>query len=252
MIARVHRPSQHKNGVNFPISIQDPDSHFTPRPDQLWIEVTPVVANAKLPRQTYYFFDTNYEAKTPVPLVNWHASNWPASATAADVRIWAKYEPTPNLQSISLVQVRQNSQRYSEGVEVSGVEGVRLSIHVLENRAKPEVVEIQVTEMHNDRSSGIGSIRVNLETEESNMPSRILRRFETESKMAIHTFEFDASVSARMLRSPASRLTIQSRAASHEGAWQLQAGQPIRVDVTSIPETLPQIGFPTSGKPQRR
>ena len=252
MIARVHRPSQHKNGVNFPISVQDPDSHFTPRPNQLWIEVTPVVANAKLPRQTYYFFDTNYEAKTPVPLVNWHASNWPGSATAADVRIWAKYEPTPNLQSISLVQVRQNSQRYSEGVEVSGVEGVRLSIHVLENRAKPESVEIQVTEMHNDRSSGIGSIRVNLETEESNMPSRIVRRFETESKMAIHTFEFDASVGARMLRSPASRLTIQSRAASHEGAWQLQAGQPIRVDVTSIPETLPQIGFPSSGTPQRR
>lgn len=252
MIARVHRPSQHKNGVNFPISIQDPDSHFTPRPNQLWIEVTPVVANAKLPRQTYYFFDTHYEAKTPVPLVNWHASNWPGAATAADVRVWAKYEPTPNLQSIPLVQVLQNSQRYSDGVEVSGVEGVRLSIRVLENRAKPESVEIHVTEMHNDRSSGIGSIRVNLETEESNMPSRIIRRFETESKMAIHTFEFDASVGARMLRSPASRLTIQSRAASHEGAWQLQAGQPIRVDVTSIPETLPQIGFPTSGKPQRR
>ena len=250
MIVRVHRPSQRNNGVNFPISIQAPDSHFTPRPIQLWIEVTPVVSNVGSPRQTYYFYDANYEPKTPVPLVSWNASNWPASATAADVRVWAKYEPTPILQAILVEQVKQNLQRYADGVAVNGVEGVKLGINIMANRVDSGGLEVQITESHSDRSKGVGSIRVGLETDESIAPSRVTRLFDPDNNMAVHTFEFETSNAEVFLASSRSRVTIQSRVAAHEGAWQLQAGQPIRVELNSVPESLPHAHLPTFKSPR--
>jgi hypothetical protein len=239
MIARVHRPSQLKNGVNFPISIQDPDSHFTPRPSLIWIEATPVVEGSESRLHTYQFYDANFEPKTPVPMVNWYASNWPAKATAADIRIWVKYESTPNVQSIPIEQVKQNVQRYSEGIAVNGVEGVRLSISIAANRSNAGGAVVMVTESHGERSLGVGSIRVGLETEDATIPSRVTRSFDLDNRMAVHTFEFDDTSAEAFLASGRSRISIQTRSAAHDGAWQLQAGQPIRVDVTSIPELLP-------------
>ncbi len=250
MIVRVHRPSQRISGVNFPISIQDPDSHFTPRPSQLWIEVTPVVSNTESLRQKYYFYDVNYEPKSPVPLVSWNASNWPASATAADVHVWAKYEPTPNLQSIPIEQVKQNLQRYSEGIAVNGVEGIKLSINIIANRASSGGVDVQITETHSDRSKGVGSIRVGLETDDAIVPSRVTRHFEPANNMAVHTFEFEPLNAEVFLAAARSRVTIQSRVAVHEGAWQLQGGQPIRVEVNSVPESLPHAKLPTFVSPR--
>ncbi len=243
--ARVHRPSQLKNGFNFPISLQDPDNYFTPRPTQLWIEVTPV-ASAESPRQTYFFYDANFEPKMPVPLVSWNASNWPANATAAEVRVWAKFGPTPNLQSIQLEQVIRSRQRYAEGIALDGVEGVNLSVTIIANRGDSAGLVLQVTESHSDRSKGVGSIRVGLESEESIVPSRVTRRFEPANSMAVHTFEFDAMSAQAFQESSQSRIAIQSRAAVQLGAWQLQSGQPIHVEVTAVPETLPQPNLPTA------
>ena len=246
IIARVHRPSLGKNGVIFPISFQDPDSHFTPRPAQLWIEVTPLTNGSDASRQTYLFYDANFEPKTPVPMVSWNASNWPANATAADVLVWAKYEPTPNLQTIAIEQVKQNTQRYSEGIVVDGVEGVKLSISMMSNREDAAGLVIQVTELHGERSTGVGSVRVALESDETIVPSRITRGFEPANGMAVHTFEFGASNAQAFLESSKSRVSIQTRATAQLGAWQLQSGQPIRVEVTTVPESLAQPILPTT------
>jgi hypothetical protein len=250
IIARVHRPSLGKNGVNFPISFQDPDSHFTARPTQLWIEVTPLVNDSEAARQTYLFYDTNFEPKTPVPMVNWNASNWPVNATAADVRIWAKYDPTPNLQTIPLEKVKQSTQRYSEGVDVDGVEGVKLSVSMMSNRVDSAGLLIQVTEIHSERSTGVGSMRVGLDWDETIVASRITHRFEPANGLAIHTFEFDAANAETLLESSKSRVCVQTRAAAQMGAWQLQTGQAIRVEVTSVPESLPQPILPTTLVPR--
>lgn len=252
LIARVHRPTMHQDGVFFPVSVQDPDNHYTQRPKQLWIEVSPVIPNADLPRHTYLFYDANYEAKTPVPYVNWHASNWPVAATMADVRVWAKFEETPSLQEIPLNQLQQDPQRFADGIDVTGAEGVQLRINVFESRANSENMAIQVTELHSERSRGVGSIRVSIDMNDGGIPARVTHRYEAASRMAIHTFEFPAAQGRELLRSNLSTISIQSRSACHEGAWQLQAGQPIRVDVTSVPETLPLSGLPSSVSPVRR
>lgn len=250
LIARVHRPTLRKEGVQFPVSIQDPDSHFTPRPSQVWIEITPVILGAESRINTYHFYDVNFEAKTPVPMVVWNASNWPVNATEADVRVWVKYEPTPNLQSIPLEQIARNLQRYSEGIVVNGVDGVKLNINIIANRDNSAGLILQVTESHSERSKGVGSIRVGLETDEAIFPSRVTRHFEPANNIAVHSFEFEGASAEAFLASAASRVCLQTRAASIEGAWQIQTGQPIRVEVNSVPESLPHAILPTSLLPR--
>ncbi len=170
--------------------------------------------------------------------------------TELSTTVLRKYEPTPNLQSIPIDQVKQNLQRYSEGIAVNGVEGVRLSVNIMANRENTAGSVIQVTESHSDRSKGVGSIRVGLESEEGIVPSRVTHHFEPANSLAVHTFEFEASNAELFLASAKSRVCVQSRAASHEGAWQLQAGQAIRVEVNSIPESLPHANLPTSVLPR--
>lgn len=75
--------------VTFPISLQrDPRAyHFTERPVETWVEITPVAENA----QPYVFYDTNFEPDKPVPVLKWTASDWPKEATEARVRFWCKF-----------------------------------------------------------------------------------------------------------------------------------------------------------------
>ena len=239
LIARVHRPLLERNGVVFPISLQDPGSHFTPRPDQVWIEVVPVLASGKTMPRTYVFYDTHYEPGKPVPLLAWHASDWPANATQADVRVWAKNEASVELQSIPLNQLTQDAAGFAKGIPVNGVEGITLRGQLAENLGASNAMQIQITELHGERSRGVGSIRIVLDAGGNSLPTRITRRFDSESRMAIHTFEFESAMGRTLLASSRARLVITSREATLEGAWQSQGGQPIRVGVTNPPEVLP-------------
>jgi hypothetical protein len=121
-----------------------------------------------------------------------------------------------------------------------------LSINMIPNREDSAGMTIQVTELHSERSKGVGSMRVGLESDGSLVPSRITRRFEPANGMAVHTFEFNASNTEALLESSKSRVFLQTRAAAQLGAWQLETGQPIRVEVTSVPESLPQAILPTT------
>ena len=61
--------------------------HFTERPVETWVEITPLARNA----QSYVFYDENFEPNTPVPVLNWTALNWPPEATEARIRFWCKF-----------------------------------------------------------------------------------------------------------------------------------------------------------------
>ncbi len=244
LLARVHRPLPRQNGVVFPISIQDPDSHFTPRPDFLWIEISPVLEGPNRSRPSYVFYDTNYESKTPVPMVSWFASNWPTLAQKADVQIWAKYGVTPPLQTISISEIQKNAQRSLSGVTLKGVDGVTLQMSLNENRPGIGKFEVQVSEIHDSASLGVGSIGIYFESQDLIQPKRVTHRFESESGLVIHTFEFESSDLKPLLRSEKSHLAIRSRSSIIEGAWQLQGRPPIRVEVRRQQETLPLMLLP--------
>ncbi|MEI7458543.1 MAG: vWA domain-containing protein [Pirellula sp.] len=250
LLARVHRPLPRQNGVVFPISIQDPDSHFTPRPDCLWIEISPVLEGPIKSRQSYVFYDTNYESKTPVPMVSWFASNWPTLAQKADVQVWAKFGVPPPLQTISISEIQKNAQRSLSGVALKGVDGVTLQMSLNENRPGIGKFEVQVSEIHDSTSLGVGSIGIYFESQDLIQPKRVTHRFESESGLVIHTFEFDSTELKALLQPENSRLAIRSRASIIEGAWQLQGRPPIRVEVRQQPETLPLMILPAANSPK--
>jgi hypothetical protein len=239
LLARVHRPSLHNGGVTFPISVQDPDLHYTPRPSQWWIEITPLTDQEAVAQSNYVFYDTHYTPKLPVPFCAWHASNWPASATQADVNIWAKYADTPALYSISVQDLQRDSQRYALPNEIPGFPGARLQVQVLSDIAANGAVQIQVTEMHNNQSPGIGSLRVLFENHDWGMPRRIIRRFEPANKIAIHTFEFAPQLASDIFNSPQARIVLSTKSAVLDGAFHVEGGQPIRVEIVPASELLP-------------
>lgn len=243
MIARVHRPSKQANNVVFPVSIQDPDSHFTARPAELWVEVLPISERVDTLQKPYVFFDTNYDPGTTVPLISWTATNWPVSATKADVRVWAKYTTTTPLETIKLADIQKDPQRFASGEVIRGVDGVKLAISMAD-RSEIDGYELQVSEIHSERSLGVGSIGVYLESDDG-LPSRVTHRFEHENGLAIHTFEFKSKLDRPKPPFPSGRLIIRTRSSIQDAAWQLQGGQPIRVDVRKPQDSLQVTAKPS-------
>lgn len=238
LIVRAHRPLPQSGGVLFPISFQDPQSHFTPRPVETWIDVTPVRADGQALRSSYVFYDTNYEARTPVPRQSWLASDWPAAATAADIRVWARYNKSPASAMITMQQLREEASRWSIGAPAPGLTDVTLRINVVQ-ASDSGSWQLQVTEIHGPQSRGIGSVRIQLDSGGQPKPSRVTRRFDTESRLAIHSFEYTASAGAKLLESDSAQLTIATRENALDGGYQLQGGQAIRVEITQSSDLLP-------------
>ncbi len=247
LVARVHRSSELGDALQFPVSIQDPDSHFTPRPSQVWVEVSPVGGEELKGKRTYYFYDAHYQPHTPVPLVSWLATDWPRSATMADVRVWVKDQTTPSALTIPMSSLRNDVSRYESGVEVPGMEGLRVKVQILENRLEPNSLELMVTEIHGQRSSGVGSCRILLEGNGTNLPFRVIRRFEPENGLAVHSFVFESAAGKAILQSREAKIELATKATMQEGAWQIDGNQSIRVELARESELLPlQI---SSGKP---
>ena len=60
----VHRPVRQQQGVRLPVSIQRTDHEFSPRPTEVWIEITPRAADKSTPWQPYIYYDANFEPGT--------------------------------------------------------------------------------------------------------------------------------------------------------------------------------------------
>ncbi len=239
LLARVHRPQPQDRGVLFPISFQYPQQHFTPRPTETWIEVSPVATDGQAMRKTYLFYDTNYDARTPVPRQTWLASDWPQNSTAAEVRIWARYDHAPISAAVKLSELTANAERWAAGTTVSGIPEVSLRMVGQAATGTSKSWMLHVTEIHSPKSRGIGSLRIGLDGGSVGLPQRVTRRFDSESRLAIHSFEFDMEAGQRLLNSGDARLTITTRENALDQAYQLQGGQPIRVEFVRSLDLLP-------------
>ncbi|MEX0820038.1 MAG: vWA domain-containing protein, partial [Pirellulaceae bacterium] len=184
-LLRAHRPQQSEAGVTFPLSIQSESHHFTPRPASVWVEVTPVVGDDAPRPSIYGFYDSNYEIDQPVPVLNWTASNWPAEAQEAAIRVWAKFAPTVPVQTIALRELLKNRSLYAELQPVNGVSGVRFRIDVSNERR-----ELKVIEQHDSDSSGIYRVKVELKAGRGFGPDRVVHQHDADNGLAIHSYFF--------------------------------------------------------------
>jgi len=240
LTVRAHRPRREGTGVQFPISVQDSDSHFTRRPTEMWVEITPTPKNAKDPVEpTYIFYDRNYTLGTPVPVETWTAERWPAGSTQAKVQVWCKYSPTVPGATTMMREVVEDRAKYLTGAKVAILDGATFRVQLPERIDNEAPYEIKIIEEHGDASPGVGELKTLLETEKTLLPKRIVRRFDAKHRVAIHSYWFDPDTARKVMDSPATKITFTTRNATRDGAWRVENGRPLTVEIFGAGETLP-------------
>lgn len=247
LTVRAHRPKREGTGVQFPISVQDSAGYFTKRPTEMWIEITPTPKNnaakngadvADRP-PTYIFYDRNYTTGTPVPVETWTADRWPAGITQAKVQVWCKYSPTVPGATVPLREITEDRAKYLTGVPVPILDGAVFRVQLPERIENDVPYEIRIIEEHGTASPGVGALKTLLETEKLLLPKRVVRRFDAKNRVAIHSYWFDPDTARKVLDSAATKITFTTRNATRDGAWSIENGRPLTVDIFGAGETLP-------------
>jgi hypothetical protein len=209
---RIHRPTRDKahDAVQFSISLQvDPRAdHFTGRPLETWLEVTPLGDNSS-EYQPYVFYDVNFEPQEPVPVLKWRALNWPKDATRAQIRFWCKYVPTTPTQVIPLRDLVGKAQ---------SVAGVGLTAKT-SNEGADYVVRIE--EQHGPQSPGIYDFRIGFENELHEKPRHVIHQFDARRRVATHSYYFPGELRESLERPQIARVVITSGKDLKDGALQL-------------------------------
>jgi Mg-chelatase subunit ChlD len=242
LTVRAHRPRREGTGVQFPISVQDPDGVYTRRPTEMWIEVTPTLRNPKdaaEPPPTYIFYDRNFTLGTPVPVETWTAASWPTGSVQAKVRVWCKYSPTAPGATTTLREVIEDRAKYLTGANVAILDGATFRVQLPERVDNDAPYEIKIIEEHGAASPGVGALKTLLETEKQLLPKRIVRRFDAKHRVAIHSYWFDPDTARKVLDSPTTKITFTTRNATRDGAWRIEGDRPLTVDIFGAGETLP-------------
>jgi hypothetical protein len=185
----VHRPVIQNDGVRFEFSIQNPRRRFTPRPAEVWIEVTTVDAESQSAASAYTFYDAVFAADAPVPVIRWLAKGWPSGADAADVGCWFKMKPTPADVTIDASRVAVAPADRERLAEFPDVEFQMESISSADGR------QIRVVEWHGENSAGVGSLKVDLAPPAGSdlQPARVIRTFDPDKRVAAHVFTLPGS-----------------------------------------------------------
>jgi hypothetical protein len=230
-ILRVHRPRRNDDRVKFRFSVQDQDAPFTPRPRELWIEVTPDGSS-----EPYVYYDTVFEANTPVPVAGFTAANWPAGTDYARVRFWCGYQPTASLMTIRLADAPATDAGKGAFQAVPQVPGLQVRVE-LENKSRGEY-SVLVEEQVAREPTPAGAIRVRLEISDKSLQPRLVsHRFDAANRVARHQFDFLSSLSRREF---AERITVGiiSEAALKKNCLHLGDANGLRVPIVDEDATL--------------
>ena len=233
LVAWLHRSVRTEQGIRFPISIQHADLHFVPRPVEMWVEVAPLGLPPQEDPGPYIFYDAPLEAGTTVPLATFLAQNWPAGAPRAEIRVWAKSTATEPTQSRQLTEVADRLPTEGAGFEVPGLAGVTYQVRTAGGNGQ---LSVGVIERHDERSPGVGSLKVTL----APPASRALHQFDAANRLVLHTFTYEQP--AEDLRG---RLSIQFTSRGDALARSWRTAQPAIVDVSDrldLLEVTPPVG----------
>jgi hypothetical protein len=226
-ILRVHLPVRSESAVEFPISLQQDtrEFHFTPRPAETWLEVTPLsAASSGQPEELapYVFYDTNYVPNESVPVVVWRANEW-KDWTNARISFWCKFRATDPAFAIRL-----RDANYRDFQSVPDLNGVQLRV---ETRESGGVYQVYVVENHSAQSAGVDSLRIQFQTDPQYKPSRVQHQFDRNTRIATHSFEFPSSERARIESFDGSRVLITRASDIKEGALQISGDSAIEISV---------------------
>jgi hypothetical protein len=230
-ILRAHRPVRRQgseNVVAFPISLQRDTrvSHFTPRPAETWLEITPLSEDGTgqtTPQQPYVFYDTNFEPDEPVPVIVCPAIGW-RDWPKAKLRFWCKFRLTEPVLRIGL-----RDATYRTLKNVPEVNGVQVRVETSEFGG---VYRVVVAEKHGAESPGASdALRIGFQTDPYFKPIRVRHEFESEAGAATHSFEFQAADRRAIERFEGSQVLVTRASDIKDGALQISSESELEVAV---------------------
>ncbi|QDV42197.1 hypothetical protein Enr13x_20400 [Stieleria neptunia] len=242
-VVRVHRPNRRAPGqVVFPVSWQRRDSagttdhplwRATRRPSDVWIQVHPVAVDGREIGQAYAFFDATFQPGEPVPVMNLVANDWPATAVRARLRIWSRpaeeataIELLPPAVAIggSLDDPRQRSSRLNTTIAVDetsaepveAAPGIQVRIDPLGTQFVDGVARRRYVVEFADPDVPVTSIKIDPTESIDEKPIRIVRQFDFERRVSVHTFYYRSR-----RNEPIGQIRVTNRDQEIDGAWQL-------------------------------
>jgi hypothetical protein len=198
-----HIPDWTGSKVQFEISIQNNDAaKFSPRPEEAWINVRPLVPEGTAAPAPYVVYDLTYVPRVPVPVLTFTAPDWPAKAEEAEIQLWFKLKKTPpDPQQVITV----NDLRKRGGFQLQDLPTATFTVDTRpgEQGAPFQVV---VSERYAPGKPIVG-VRVEMDP----MPERISRQYNQKAGAVLHTFYYEPAVAPqagtfRILLTPHSRL----------------------------------------------
>lgn len=238
-IARVHKPVQSNNSVLFPISVQNPNSHYTKRPSELWIEIQPQTDSKQPVGSPYTYYDLPWKSGVTVPLVECLANNWPSDATKASVQVWLSDTPAAGLLSFSLADLRKNISKYESGVTVASLPGYELHAEWQSSNNANLVGTLVVRERWGPESKELTQTKIRLVPCDAPIPIKVRRRVDPTSFAAVHTFQFVGNPTDLLGSIGDAKIELQTKGTIATQAWSLEDGQPIEIDLREANEFLP-------------
>ncbi len=174
-----------KHDARFLISVQnDVESQFSPRPREVWIEITPLEED-KPAEEVYRFSDLNFVPGMAVPVVTCVAPDFPIeTCRRARIDFWFKLEPTTsNATQVKTVRELQNNYEFKPAgielrAELPGVEG------------DDETARLVIVESASNAGmpSKIAQVKVEMDSSSTGQPrpERVVHDYEARR----HTFYF--------------------------------------------------------------
>lgn len=237
-VVRLHQPQRDDGGrVSFPVSWQrrdpgpasfEPRWRFTDRPLDVWVEVQPLVDAETAIGPAYAFFDANYEPQQPVPMINLVARDWPSQARRARVRVWCQPSSTvsavptlPPGNELPPTTAGRSSRLAVNAEAVSSIPlgilpGVTLQTEQREASEQHSLTRLRFILNFADSAQPVDSVKVSLPPQVDAEPMRIVRRFDAEQRLAVHSFYYDPEE----MDAP-SEVLVSDRAFEVDGGWQL-------------------------------
>lgn len=201
--------------------IRSPSMDYTPRPEEAWLELVPIVDGRPLRSHTYRFFDANYAPNRPVPTLDWTAADWPENAESAHLYAWFKAEPTVPAEAIAVADVAASPSEYASDRPVPGMPEASYRVQISDEDNGD--VALSVIQAHAQQTGEPQFFRVKLAAMEDVSPIQVIHRFDQEHALATHTFVFDGTHWEQLIGDAELEIQLTSRKESQVDAWSVPA-----------------------------
>jgi hypothetical protein len=183
-------PTRESDRVTFSVTLQNMnEKEFSPRPVGIWATITPVrTEGGDDVGPSYHFFDRQFEARTPVPVLDFTIYAWPAEANWARLELW--YRVAKELDP-AFEDIKANAEKDLvtpadlKEFQVDGITGITFSVR----RAPMETgngTRVIVDERYDNGGKDIHQTRI-MATPPAN---NIIRSYNREGGFARHVFEY--------------------------------------------------------------